>query len=166
MMKSEPRYDMNQSGLLCDEPWFDLRHFSFVTSYIACATLHGLRCQLHCMRYVAWATLSATLHGLRCDMLRDTGYVAWATLSATLHGLRCMGYVVTCYVIRATLHGLRWQLHCMGCVAWATLAATLHRLRCMGYVGSYIAWATWIRKNPSQSFREKALNKEPLIRSP
>ena len=75
MMKSEPRYDMNQGGLLCGEPWFDLRHLSFVTSY------------------VAWATLSATLHGLRCDMLRDMGYVAWATLAATLHGLRYMGYV-------------------------------------------------------------------------
>ena len=94
MMKSEPRYDMNQGGLLCDEPWFDLCHLSFVTSY------------------VAWATMSATLNGLRC-----MGYVAWATL----HGLRCQlcckGYVVTCYVIWATLHGLRWQLHCMGYVA-------------------------------------------------
>ena len=149
-MESEPRYNMNQSGLLCDEPWCDLRHFSFVTSYITCTTLHRPRCQLHCMRYGAWATLSATLHGLRCDMLRAC---------ATLHGLRCqlrcMGYVVTCYVIWATLHGLRWQLHCIGYVAWATLAATLHGLHCMGYV----AWATWIRKNPSQSFREKGLSR-------
>ena len=65
MMKSVPRYDMNQGGLLCDEPWFDLSHLSFVTSY------------------VAWATLSATLHGLRC-MGYVGSYIAWATL----HGLR------------------------------------------------------------------------------
>ena len=84
--------------MMKSEPWFDLRHLSFVTSYVAwatmSATLHGLRC----MGYVAWATL----HGLRCDMLRDMGYVARATLAATLHALRCMGYVVS-YVAWATL---------------------------------------------------------------
>ena len=105
-MDSEPRYNMNQSGLLCDEPWCDLRHFSFVTSYITCTTLHRPRCQLHCMRYGAWATLSATLHGLRCEMLRDMGFVAWATLAATLHRLCCMDYVGS-YMAWATLHGLR-----------------------------------------------------------
>ena len=119
MMKSEPRYDMNQGGLLCGEPWFDLRHLSFVTSYVAWATLSATLHGLCCMGYVAWATLSATLHGLRCDMLRDMGYVAWATLAATLHGLRYMGYV--------------WQLHFL----------------------ILVVFATWIRKNPSQSFREK-----------
>ena len=105
IMQSEARYGMNQGRLLCDGPWFELRHFSFVTTC------------------VAWATLSATLHGLRCMgyvvglrwQLHCTDYVAH---------LRCMGYVVS-YIAWATLHGLR---------CWATLAATLHRLRCLGYV--------------------------------